>query len=144
MLVHSVARRARPLAFVALAFPCVAQAQLGGFIKRAVGEKVAEKAAEKVAEKMKDPRADSGGVGARGGRADRMKMTAAAPMASIQLTGDTLERALRGLDALARAFARRDSLGQAAYDVSRRVTELSESSGDLGSRYREKLGTIQD
>ena len=131
---HIIARRARSLAVAALVAPCVAQAQLGGFIKRAVGEKVAEKVVQKA-----DERPDSAA-----GRAGRARVrTEAAPMASIQLTPDTLDRALRGLDVLARAFARRDSLGQAAHEVSRRVSELSEANGNLGDSYREKLTAVQ-
>jgi len=118
--------------------PATAGAQLGGFIKRAIGEKVAEKAAEKIGEKVQDPRADSS---APAGRASRMK-GAGAPMASIQLTADTLEHALRGLDALARAFARRDSMQRVADGVGRRLSELSSTNGELGQTYREKSSVI--
>jgi hypothetical protein len=67
---------------------------------------------------------------------------AGAPMASIQLTADTLEHALRGLDVLARAFARRDSMQRVADDVGRRVGELSSANIDLSRTYNEKSSAI--
>jgi hypothetical protein len=116
--------------------PSTAHAQIGGLIKRAIGEKVAEKAADKVDEKTRDDSAAG-----RGGRAGRLK-TAGTPMASIQLTPDTLEHALRGLDVLARAFARRDSMQRVANDVGRRVGELNTANTDLSRTYHEKASVI--
>lgn len=135
----SFGRRARRIALLGLLVPAAAHAQLGGLIKRAIGEKVAEKATEKVAEK--DPRADSAPARGRGGRAGRMR-PAGAPMASIQLTADTLDRALRGLDVLARGLTRRDSLGVIADALGKRLGELSTANGDLSRTYHEKAGAI--
>ena len=138
MFALSFCRRARLVALLALLAPATAHAQFGGLIKRAIGEKVAEKVAEK------DPRPDSAGArgrGGRGARAGRMR-PAGMPMASIQLTADTLDQALRGLDALARGLARRDSLGAIADALGRRLAELSSANGDLSRTFHEKAGAI--
>ena len=64
------------------------------------------------------------------------------PMASIQLTADTLELALRGLDALARGLSRRDSLGAIADAVGRRLAELSAANGELSRTFHEKAASV--
>ena len=139
MFALSFGRRARQVALLALVVPTTAHAQLGGLIKRAIGEKVAEKATEKVTEK--DPRADSASTHGRGGRAGRMRASGA-PMASIQLTADTLDHALRGLDVLARGLSRRDSLGVIADALGGRLSELSTANGDLSRTFHEKANAI--
>lgn len=140
MFAPSLGRRARQVALLGLLVPASAHAQLGGLIKRAIGEKVAEKATEKVTEK--DPRVDSASAHGRGGRAGRMR-PAGAPMASIQLTTDTLDRALRGLDVLARGLSRRDSLGAIGDAIGKRLSELALANGDLSRTYHEKASAIQ-
>ena len=135
MFALSFRRRARLVALLGLLVPAAAHAQFGGLIKRAIGEKVAEKVGEK------DPRPDSGAARGRAGRAGRMR-PAGMPMASIQLTADTLDLALRGLDALARGLSRRDSLGAVADALGRRLVEVSSANGDLSRSFHEKAASI--
>jgi hypothetical protein len=132
-----------PLVFFALcSTPARAEAQFGGLVKRVIGQKVVEKVTDK-GTKPEGQKADSAaGTIVPTGRAGRMRAPSDAPMASVQLTGDTLEMALRGLDALARALSRRDSLGTVADAIGKRLGELSSANVDLSRSYQEKASVV--
>jgi len=141
MTTVTIARRAGSLALLVLLAPS-AHAQFGGFIKRAIGEKVVEKVTDKVTHKEGQKTDSAAGTVEPTGRGARMRMTPGAPMASVQLTPDTLDMALRGLDALATAFSRRDSLGTVADAIGKRLGDLSSANAELSRSYQEKASVI--
>ena len=144
MLTIRSGRHAWAIAFVALLAPGAAHAQLGGLIKRAIGEKVVDKVPEKVTKPEGQKTDSAAGTIVPGGRAGRLRMSTAAPMASILLTADTLDQALRGLDVMARSFSRRDSIGALGDAAGRRVGELSSTNAELSRTFHEKASAIHN
>ena len=130
------------LSFALFAAPARADAQFGGLVKRVIGQKVVEKVTEKVTKPEGQKTDSAAGTVVPTDRAGRVRATSDAPMASVQLTADTLDMALRGLDVLARAFSRRDSLGTIADVIGKRLGALSSANVDLSRTYQEKAGVI--
>src|SRR3954462_10099685 len=131
MFTSIFARRLSGLALLALLVPCAAHAQFGGFIKRAIGEKVLDKVAEKVTKKPEGQHADSAAGTIVPGSA-----------ATVQLTSETLESTLRGLDVMARIAGNRDSLVGVADRIGKRLADLSSANADVIRSYREKAGLV--
>lgn len=98
---------------IALLVPAAAEAQFGG-LKGAIGKKVGEKVAEKLGEKKDttaaNAGANTGAGGRRGGRASGQEAALAANGLGGELTADTLDRVLTGLEAQVARRGERDSL----------------------------------
>lgn len=104
---------------VALSLPATAHAQLGGMLRRAT-----ERAAEKVANKAVDKVVDDNTPNLPGCAPEFDKYT-------IELTGDQLDRMLKGLDAVAAAGAKagRPELVKERDALEARLEDLNEDPG---------------
>jgi hypothetical protein len=131
--------------------PRVAQAQFGSFIKRKIAEKAVEKAAEKIEQKTattdsasaKDSGAANGTAGRRG-RAGRFMM--AQPMDATalgsELTADTLERVLSGLDAVAARLRESEAARSRVSEVERKLADLRTSHATEVDAFRQREGKV--
>jgi len=151
----------RPLASAALfavlsamsAAPRVAEAQFGGLIKRKIAEKIVDKAAEKVEEKK--PAKDSAAAktstaneagGQRRGRAGRLTMAATNDPSALgsELTADTLERVLRGLDAVATKLREGEAAQARRTEVDRKLADLRTTHASEVDAFRQREGTVRE
>jgi len=151
----------RPLASAALfavlsamsAAPRVAEAQFGGLIKRKIAEKIVDKAAEKVEEKK--PAKDSAAAktstaneagGQRRGRAGRLTMAATNDPSALgsELTADTLERVLRGLDAVATKLREGEAAQARRTEVDRKLADLRTTHASEVDAFRQREGKVRE
>ena len=128
--------------------PRTAHAQFGGFIKRKIAEKVIEKAAEKVENKSpsRDSTAASAAGGQRRSRAGRMMMSGPVDGTGLgsELTADTLELVLRGLDAVAAKLRESATARAKITEVSRKLADLRSSHASEVDAYRQRAGRVRE
>ena len=135
------------------ASPRAAHAQFGGLIKRKIAEKVVDKAAEKVENKV--PAKDSAAAntpaapatgGQRRGRAGRITMAPTNDPSALgeELTADTLERVLRGMDAIATKLREGKEARARAEEVDRKLAEVRASHGAEIEEWNQRAGRIRD
>jgi hypothetical protein len=127
--------------------PRAAHAQFGGFIKRKIAEKVVDKAAEKV-----DPKADAKDSGAaanvpggqRRGRAGRVTMAPTNDPSALgsELSADTLESVLRGMEAVAAKRRESEEARTKMEEVNRKVADLRHAHGAEIDAYNERMSTV--
>jgi hypothetical protein len=130
--------------------PRAAHAQFGGFIKRKIAEKVVDKAAEKVDEKApgKDSSAANANAtgGQRRGRAGRLTMAPTNDPSALgsELTADTLERVLRGMEVIATRIREADEARAKAADVDRKLADLRASHAAEIEAWNQRAGKVRE
>jgi hypothetical protein len=127
--------------------PRAAHAQFGGFIKRKIAEKVVDKAAEKVDPKAdgKDTAANATG-GQRRGRAGRITMASTNDPSALgsELSADTLERVLRGMEAIAAKRRESDEARAKMEEVNRKLADLRGTDAAEVDAFRQRERTITE
>lgn len=133
--------------------PHVAQAQFGGFIKRKIAEKVVDKAAEKVDERKpaKDstvantPATNATG-GQRRGRGGRVTMAPTNDPSALgsELTADTLERVLRGLESVAAKHRDGEEARRKMEEVNRKLADLRGADAAEVDAFRQRERTVNE